>query len=143
MKIKDIMSKELASSNSDDTVEHAAQLMKQYDVGSVPVCKDDKLIGVVTDRDIAIRSAASGQNPEQQKVSDIMSKVPIVGNSEMDVHSAARMMSENQVRRLYIVDSGRLSGVVALGDISTQQTFEDNAGEALKNISKPNNAARM
>ncbi|HCR43236.1 MAG TPA: CBS domain-containing protein [Ruminococcaceae bacterium] len=142
MKVQDIMSKELAGSNAGDTVQHAAELMRQYDVGSVPVCSDGKLVGVVTDRDIAIRSAAGGQDPRRQKVADIMSRVPVVGSSEMDVQNAARMMSENQIRRLYIVDGGRLSGVLALGDISTAHTCESNAGETLKNISKPSRGAQ-
>nr|WP_319488230.1 CBS domain-containing protein [uncultured Caproiciproducens sp.] len=137
MKVKDIMSKEIASLNSDDSIESAAQLMKRYDVGSIPVCSQEKVIGIVTDRDIALRSMAEGQNAKQQKVGDIMSSNPIVGSPDMDVHDAAKIMSEKQIRRLPIVDHNNLVGIVALGDISMEPTLQDNAEEALKNISQP------
>ena len=137
MKVKDIMSTEIASVNSDDSIERAAQLMKQYDVGSIPVCSQEKIIGIVTDRDIALRATAQGQS-QQQTVRDIMSSNPVVGSPDMDVHDAARIMSEKQIRRLPIVDQNNLVGIVALGDISVEPDLQDNAEEALKNISKPN-----
>lgn len=138
MKVKEIMTKDVASLNSDDSIEKAAQLMKQCNVGSIPVCQEQKVVGIVTDRDIALRSIAAGQDPKQQKVRDIMSANPAVGNPEMDVHDAARIMSERQVRRLPIVDNNSLVGIVALGDISVEPTLEDNAGQALNQISQPN-----
>lgn len=138
VKVKDIMSTEIASVNSDDSIERAAQLMKQYDVGSIPVCSQEKIIGIVTDRDIALRATAQGQKSQQQTVRDIMSSNPVVGSPDMDVHDAARIMSEKQIRRLPIVDQNNLVGIVALGDISVEPDLQDNAEEALKNISKPN-----
>ena len=138
VKVKDIMSTEIASVNSDDSIERAAQLMKQYDVGSIPVCSQEKIIGIVTDRDIALRATAQGQKSQQQTVRDIMSSNPVVGSPDMDVHDAARIMSEKQIRRLPIVDQNNLVGIVALGDISVEPDLQDNAEEALKNISQPN-----
>ncbi|WP_312693125.1 CBS domain-containing protein [Caproiciproducens sp.] len=138
MKVKDIMSTEIASVNSDDSIERAAQLMKQYDVGSIPVCSQEKIIGIVTDRDIALRATAQGQKLQQQTVRDIMSSNPVVGSPDMDVHDAAKIMSEKQIRRLPIVDQNNLVGIVALGDISVEPDLQDNAEEALKNISQPN-----
>lgn len=140
MKVKDIMSTEIASVNSDDSIERAAQLMKQYDVGSIPVCSQEKIIGIVTDRDIALRATAQGQKSQQQTVGDIMSSNPVVGSPDMDVYDAARIMSEKQIRRLPIVDQNNLIGIVALGDISVEPDLQDNAEEALKNISQPNNS---
>lgn len=137
MKVKEIMSRDVASLNTDDSVEHAAQLMKQYDVGSIPVCRQQKIIGIVTDRDIALRSIADGKNTKQQKVQEIMSSDPVVGSPDMEVDDAARIMSEKQIRRLPIVDNNSLVGIVALGDISVEPTQQDSAEEALKNISKP------
>ena len=139
MKVKDIMSKEIASLCSEDSVEKAAQLMSQYDVGSIPVCSDEKVIGIVTDRDIALRSIANGQNTKQQKVRDIMSSNPVVGSPEMDVHDAARVMSQEQIRRLPIVDHNNLVGIISLGDISVEPDLQDNAEEALKKISHSSN----
>ena len=140
VKVKDIMSTEIASVNSDDSIERAAQLMKQYDVGSIPVCSQEKIIGIVTDRDIALRATAQGQKSQQQTVGDIMSSNPVVGSPDMDVYDAARIMSEKQIRRLPIVDQNNLIGIVALGDISVEPDLQDNAEEALKNISQPNNS---
>lgn len=137
MKVKDIMTTEIASLNTDDTIERAAQLMKQYDVGSIPVCSKDKIIGIVTDRDIAVRCVASGWDIKQQRVQDIMTTDPVVGSPEMNVNDAAKIMSDRQIRRLPIVDNNSLVGIVALGDISLEPALQDNAEDALKNISKP------
>jgi len=137
MKVKDIMSRDIASLNSDDSIEMAAQLMKQYDVGSLPVCSNGKVVGIVTDRDIALRSVASGQDSKQKKICDIMTSNLVVGNPEMNVNEAATMMSEHQIRRLPIVESNSLVGIVALADISLEPTLQDNAEETLKNISQP------
>lgn len=137
MKAKDIMSTNIASVRFDDTIERAAQLMKQYDVGSIPVCKDDNIVGIVTDRDITLRSVATGENAKQQRVSDIMTSDPTVGSPEMNVNDVARIMSEKQIRRLPIVENNNLVGIVALGDISLEPALQDNAENALKNISQP------
>ncbi len=137
MKVKEIMSKDVASLNTEDSVERAAQLMKQYDVGSIPVCRQEKIIGIVTDRDIALRSIADGKDTKQQKVQEIMSSNPVVGSPDMEIDDAARIMSEKQIRRLPIVDNNSLVGIVALGDISVEPTQQDSAEEALKNISQP------
>lgn len=137
MKVKEIMSKTVASIQSDETVERAAQLMKQYDCGSIPVCCQGKLEGIVTDRDIALRCIAEGKDTKQQKVKDIMTSSPATGSPEMDVHDAARMMSEKQIRRLPIIDNNNIVGIVALGDISVEPNLQDNAQDALKDISQP------
>ncbi|HHV31328.1 CBS domain-containing protein [Caproiciproducens sp. LBM24188] len=137
MKVKEIMSKNIASVKSDDTVEKAAQMMKQYDVGSIPVCRENSVVGIVTDRDITLRSAAEGCDTKQQKVSEIMSANPVVGDPEMDVDDAARIMSEKQIRRLPIVQNNSLVGYVALGDISVEPALKEDAAEALSDISQP------
>ncbi len=136
MKVREIMSKDIASLTSDDTIERAAQLMKQYDCGCIPVCTKDKVIGVVTDRDIAVRSTASGEDCHQS-VGDIMTRDPVVGSPEMDIQDAARLMSDRQIRRLPIVENNSLVGIVALGDISLEPEYQKSAEKALKNISEP------
>lgn len=136
MKVKDIMSRDIASLSSDDSVEKAAQLMKQYDVGSIPICNNNQVVGIVTDRDITIRSVAEHRDWKQQKVSEIMSSNPVVGNPDMNVKDVAKLMSEQQIRRLPIVENNSLVGIVALGDISLEPTLQDNAEDTLKNISK-------
>ncbi len=137
MKVRDIMSKDIASVSSEDSIERAAQLMKQYDVGSIPVCNEDKIIGIVTDRDIALRCVAAGQDTKHRQVRDIMTSDPDVGSPDMNVKDAARIMSEKQIRRLPIVENNSLVGIVALGDISLEPAYSDSAEDALKDISKP------
>lgn len=136
MKIRDIMSRQVASLNTDDSVERAAQLMKDYNVGSIPICTQDSVVGIVTDRDIALRAVARGEDGSRQ-VKDVMTSNPVVGTPDMDVHDAVRIMSENQIRRLPIVENNSLVGMVSLGDISVEPRLQDNAEIALKNISKP------
>jgi len=141
MKIKDIMSTDIACVGEEDSVERAARLMQQYDVGSVPVCAHQHVIGIVTDRDIALRSVAEGQNPAQT-VRDVMTYNPVVGDPQMDVEDAARLMSQHQIRRLPIVENNQLVGIVALGDISTEPGLQEEAENALKNISQPGSSFR-
>jgi len=128
------MTKDVVCLRSDDTIERAARLMKQYNVGSLPVCTDDKIIGIVTDRDITVRSVAPG-SLSMQRVGDIMTRDPVVGNPDLEVEDAANLMSERQIRRLPIVENNSLVGIVALGDISLER--QKSAGSALKNISAP------
>lgn len=141
MKVREIMSTDIACLKSEDTVERAAQLMKQYNVGSIPVCTHDRIIGIVTDRDIAVRSVASGEDC-RQNIGDIMSKDIVVGSPEMDVRDAARIMSDRQIRRLPIVENNSLVGIVALGDISLEPESQSSAEQALRNISEPGGTIR-
>ncbi|MFA5676412.1 MAG: CBS domain-containing protein [Christensenellales bacterium] len=136
MKLLDIMSKDIAFLNPDDSVEQAAWLMKRHNIGSVPICSDNQVIGIVTDRDIALRSVADGAGLAQT-VGDIMTTNPVLGDPQMDVCDAARIMSDNQIRRLPVVDNGQLVGMVALGDISVDPSFSSDAEQALSNISQP------
>ena len=135
VKVKEIMSKDVAKLRSDDSIERAAQLMRQYNCGSIPVCTQDKIIGIVTDRDIAVRSVASG-NVSEQKVKDIMTDNVVFGSPDMDVSDAAKLMSDRQIRRLPIVENNSIVGIVALGDISLEPRYQNSAEDALKNISE-------
>ncbi|MDF2881355.1 MAG: protein YhcV [Clostridiaceae bacterium] len=137
MKISDVMTKTVASLNAEDTVKRAAELMKEHDIGSIPVCRDEKVVGIITDRDIAVRTVADGKNSLEQKVKDVMSSNPVVGRPEMDIHDAARIMSERQIRRLPIVENNNLVGIVALGDLAVENILVDDAGRALSEISSP------
>lgn len=139
MKVRDIMTKEIACVSADEPIERAAQLMKKYNVGSIPVCEGEKLIGIITDRDIALRMVAEGKVPGRQSVSNIMTTNPVVGSPDMEAGEAARLMGQRQIRRLPIVERGTLVGIVALGDISTQPALQDNAESALHDISLPGN----
>jgi len=136
MKIKDIMSRTIASVTPEDTVIQAAQLMKKYNVGSIPVCSDEKVIGIITDRDIALKAVANGSNLAVLSVSEIMTTNPILGNPEMDVNEAGKIMGENQIRRLPIVEKNKLVGIISLGDIAVEPILQDEAGGILSEVSE-------
>ena len=137
MQVKDVMTKNVASLNPEDSVERAAQLMDEYNIGSIPVCNAEKVIGIITDRDIACRCVAKGENTKNQKVREVMTSNPVVMNSDADIHDAVRIMGERQIRRIPIVDNNNLVGMVSLGDLAVEPQISDNAEEALKNISEP------
>jgi CBS domain-containing protein len=111
--------------------------MKQYNCGSLPVCTQDKLIGIITDRDITVRSVAAGEDVSHKRVGDVMTNDVVFANPETDVNDAAKIMSDRQIRRLPVVENNSLIGIVALGDISLEPACQDSAEDALKNISKP------
>lgn len=137
MKVKDLMSRDVLSVNPDTPVTQIAKIMKDRNIGSVPVVKGDKVVGIVTDRDIVLRDVAMGKDINSVKASDVMTIGLSTATPEMDVHEAARIMSQKQVRRLPVVENDRLVGMLALGDVAVRTTLEDDAGEALSDISKP------
>jgi len=137
MKLKDVMSKDVASLNVSDAVIKAAQIMKEHNVGSVPVCDSNRVVGVITDRDIALRTVAEGKSADKQSVRDVMSTNPVVGQPDMEVLDAARIMGERQIRRLPIIEKNGLVGIVSLGDLALEPSLEDEASEALTDISEP------
>ena len=140
MKLKDIMTTNVVSVDQGDNVKKAAELMKQHDIGAVPVCIDDnKIIGILTDRDIVLRAIAVGKDINSLTVKDVMTLNPVTATPESDVHEAARVMSVKQVRRLPVVSNDHLVGMVSLGDISVEPKLSDNAEQALNNISQPSN----
>lgn len=134
MKIKEIMTTDVHTVCANDSISEAANLMKSLDVGAVPVLDNDMLVGIVTDRDLVVRGIAQGKNGND-KVSSVMTKDVTTVTSDMDVHNVADIMAVKQIRRLPIVDNNRLVGIVAIGDMAVESIFEDEAGEALHNIS--------
>ncbi|WP_343770681.1 CBS domain-containing protein [Clostridium malenominatum] len=137
MKVKDVMTKSLATLTPEDTVERAAQLMREHNIGSLPVCDGDKVIGIITDRDITLRSTAEGENSQRQTVRDIMSSNPVIVSPEIEAREAARIMSERQIRRLPVVEDNSLVGILSLGDLSVEPNLSNKAGETLTEISEP------
>jgi CBS domain-containing protein len=137
MKVSEIMTKSVASLNSDDTVERAAQVMDEHNIGSMPVCSGENVIGIITDRDITLRNVARGENPRVQTVREIMTSNPVIVDQDMDIHDAARIMSERQIRRLPVVKDNRLIGFIALGDIATYPRLKDDAEKTLCSVSEP------
>ncbi len=139
MKVCEIMTKDVISLSVDDTADHAAELMKEYNVGSIPVNTEDRgVVGIVTDRDIILRCVAEGKDIKLQKVRSIMTSNPVVGDENINVNDAARIMSERQIRRLPITSDNHLVGIVSLGDLALEPNIHEEAIEALSEISEPN-----
>ncbi len=135
MKVKDIMTKDVKFVNSGITIEEAAKIMLDRDVGSLPVGENDRLIGVITDRDIAVRAIAKGQNPKSATVKDVMTPKCLYCFEEDSLEEAASSMGKNQIRRLPVLNANkRLVGIISLGDVSCKGA-KAVAGEALCSIS--------
>ena len=137
MKVKDIMTKDIVYINPNATVTEAAQLMQKHNIGSVPVCEQNKLIGIVTDRDIVVRNIANGMNPNNTKVRDVMTSQVASATPDMDVSDAASIMSQKQIRRMPVIESNNLVGIVSLGDMATNPYTDTEASHALSEISFP------
>jgi CBS domain-containing protein len=136
MKIRDFMTTEIETVTADQTAKEAAAFMLRADTGSIPVCDEGKVIGMITDRDIAVRGVAEGRGPETS-VRDLMSDRIICANEDDDVAAIAQKMSDSQVRRLPVVDSNdKLVGMVSLGDLS-READNGAASKALEGVSAP------
>ena len=135
MVINEVMTRDVKIAAPTDDLQHAAQLMEKDDFGSLPVGENDRLVGMLSDRDIAIRAVARGLSPQECTVRDIMSgDVKYVFDDE-SIEDAAKMMGQLQVRRLPVLNRDkRLVGIVSLGDLALTKTKP--AGDALKSISK-------
>ncbi len=137
MKIREIMSPNVRCTSPDSTLVEAASLMKQLDTGVVPVCEDDQLAGILTDRDLAIRSTASGYNPNRTTVREVMSRGVVYVFEDQTVEQAERLMEKMQIRRLPVLnEERRLVGIVSLGDLATHARAAL-GGQALRGISQP------
>lgn len=142
MKIQEIMTTDVTSVAPDTSVVEAAKLMKAEDIGSVPVCEQSKVVGILTDRDIIIRSVAEGKNPQATKVSEIMSSKVETVTPDTDLDEVSNLMSDRQIRRVPVVENNKLVGIVALSDIALEDEFYMEASEALTDISKPTHNER-
>ena len=118
MRIRDVMSRDVKLASPNDTVQHAAEMMAELDAGSIPVGEDDRIVGILTDRDIALRAVARGKAPDQCRVRDIMSAEVKYVYEDESVDDLARNMGELQIRRLPVLNRDkRLVGIVSLGDL--------------------------
>lgn len=135
MKVKELMTVDAEVLDPGATVEQAAQAMADADVGSLPVLRRGKVVGILTDRDIAVRVVAEGLSPRETKIERVMTSDVVSCPEDADVEEAVRLMSRNQVRRLAVVDdAGEFAGIVALADISLRTAA---GGEVLGEVSRP------
>ncbi|PLS05001.1 CBS domain-containing protein [Bacillus halotolerans] len=134
MKVRDIMTANVECCEPTASVTELAKKMKDSNVGSIPICGSGRLQGIVSDRDIVTRSLAEDQM--EAKASDIMSTEIVSGHPDMSADEASQLMAEHQIRRLPILENERLTGIVALGDLSVKKDTDQKAGKALSEISK-------
>jgi CBS domain-containing protein len=134
-KVGEIMTRSVAVVQQDDTLQQAAQKMKSLNIGSLPVCDGDAMVGVVTDRDITVRGVAAGMVPQEALVSEVMTADVRWCSANDSVQQAMDLMGEAQVRRLAVLDENRkIVGVVSLGDLATRQNAHTDA--TLREISE-------
>ena len=136
MKISDVMTRDVQTVRPDQTAREAASFMLSADAGAIPVTDGEQLMGMITDRDIAVRGVAEGRGPDTP-VSDLMTNDLVTVGLEDDVHEVAARMSDAQVRRLPVVDDQRkLCGIVSLADL-TRGDSDASAKQALDGVSQP------
>lgn len=136
MNVAEVMTTDVDSCRPESTFTEVAMKMRDLDVGVVPICEDEKLVGIVTDRDLVVRGLANDLSSEST-VSVLLTDNVVKGSKDMSVEEAARIMSEHQIRRLPIVEGDKLVGIVSLGDLAVNTQSSDEAGQALEDISYP------
>ena len=134
--VRESMTSNPCSIDTDKSVAYAAKMMRDEDVGIAPIVEGERLVGVLTDRDIAVRVVAEGRDPEQTKVTEVASRDVVTLDPQQDLDEALRLMARHQVRRLPVVEEdGRLVGVVAQADVS-KQADDQRTGEVVEQISR-------
>src|SRR6266498_2419080 len=135
MKIREIMSTEIKKATPDNTLVDIAAMMRDEDIGALPVVQDGELRGIITDRDIVIRAIAEGKEPSITTVQEVLSEEVESVEPDDDIEEAADVMAAHQIRRLPVVEDGKLIGMVSLGDISVKHE-EGTAAHALEEVSE-------
>ena len=135
MHIRDVMTRNPRTVTPNDTIQNAAQVMRDEDTGAVPVVDNGRAVGMVTDRDIVIRAVADGSAPSR-RVSEIVTSAVVTATPDMSTRDAAQLMSEHQIRRLPVVENERLVGIVSLGDIAVKEGKDSRSGDTLQAISE-------
>ncbi|QGQ48010.1 CBS domain-containing protein [Metabacillus sediminilitoris] len=136
MKVAEVMTTNVDSCTPENSCKEVAEKMKELEVGAIPICEDGKLVGLITDRDLVINGIANNLSSEST-VSKLMTNDVVKGTKDMSVEEAATIMSQQQIRRLPIVEGDKLIGIVSLGDLAVNNQSNDKAGDALQDISEP------
>jgi len=138
MQVKDVMTRGVECVGPDATLQEAARKMKDLDVGPLPICDNDRLAGMVTDRDITVRAVAEGKDPRNTRVRDVMTPGVNYVFEDDDVAHAAQLMKDKQIRRLVVLNHDkRMVGIVSLGDLAVETGDEHLAGQTLEKVSQP------
>lgn len=136
MKVRELMTTPVIRIHPEESVAVAARTLARYNIGILPVCgSDGRVCGLVTDRDLVTRCLASGRSPAVTPVRDVMTTQVLSARPDMDARSAAAMMGRSQIRRLPVMENGRLCGMVSLGDLAVREETGMDAADALGEIS--------
>jgi CBS domain-containing protein len=138
VQLKDVMTRNVEVIGPEATLADAASRMDALDIGPLPVCENDRLVGMITDRDITVRATAMGEDPKTTRVRDAMTRDVLCCHEDDDVREATRLMERNQVRRLPVLNrEDRLVGIVSLADLAVWTGDEQLSGEVLERVSEP------
>lgn len=135
MNVKDVMTSNPRACSPADSLQAVAQVMREEDTGFVPIVDNGRLVGAVTDRDIVIRGVAAGMPPTEPVRGVITTDIHAI-TPDVNAKEAARLMGEHQVRRLPVVENGRLVGIVSLGDLAVKEGEDRLTGDTLEDISQ-------
>jgi len=142
MKVHEVMTRGCECIDPESTLQEAANRMKVLNVGPLPLCEDDRLVGIVTDRDIVLRGVAEGRDPTTTRVREVMTPGVTYCFEDDDVETAADLMKEKQIRRIVVLNRDkRLTGIVSIGDIAVDTADLWLVGDTLEQISEPAGAA--
>lgn len=144
MRVSEVMTPAVECTRPDASLREAAGRMKDLDCGSLPVCGDgDRLVGMITDRDVTVRSTAAGADPGITRVRDVMTPDVVYCFDDEPIEDAERIMQERQIRRLVVLDRNRrLAGIVSLGDLAVRTRDRGQVGEVLHDVSEPAGSRR-
>jgi len=137
MQLKEIMTSDAKVLPPSASLQEAAKHMKELDVGLIPICEENRVVGMLTDRDITVRATAEGRDPKNTHVQDVMTKDVVSCFEDQDAAKAAQLMEDHQIRRLIVLNrENRLAGIVSLGDLATHRRTGKLAGETLERVSR-------
>jgi len=137
MKVRDVMTKSVESVTPDSDLVLVARQMKSLNVGSMPVVEGDRLLGIITDRDIVTRVVAEGKNPQSELVRDYLTPHPTTISADADANEASAVMAREQIRRLPVVEGDTLVGFLSIGDLAADTGQDKLIGDTLEKISEP------
>ncbi len=136
-RVADLMTRDVETLGAEASLHHAAERMRAANVGSLPVCQDSRVVGLVTDRDITVRAVAEGRDPYQTRVRDIMTADIVSCRTDQDVSEALQLMVDHQVRRLPVVElDGRLVGYLTLATVARKEGDEKMLARVLKGVAR-------
>jgi CBS domain-containing protein len=139
--VKDVMTKGAECISPDASIRDAALKMKALNIGPLPVCENNRLVGFITDRDIVVRAVCDGRDNSSTTVRAVMTAGIVCCFEDQDIEEAAQTMRDKQIRRLVVLDhDNRLAGILSLGDVAVQTRDEHLAGETLERISEPDHS---